>query len=1577
MTIHTPFDKNTLALRMMLFIFCVNFHCGAQELFIDHNNLSDGLKGYFSFDQNTCEYGEGENSVGTVVGNAFISNTGKYSSGGLNFSPQQNQSAYMVFENENSSSFRLENESEMSLLFWVKPAKADDTTQKIITVENGGENYYFEITSQNEFNGYISTASPDSSGDFGNAFSKARNSKLKNDNIDTWYHIAFTYDGYYAKIYIDGELNWTETVTKQNYLIVPWQDRFLYLGNKSDGNQQFKGVLDELYLYSRSLDLSEIQQIKNLDKPLDEYYETFSINFDSNNGSDPIALEASPSNDYSVEIPIVERIGFNFISWNTNEDGSGETLDISTGNLENISNNQTFYAQWTPIVYQITYHLDSAINSQNNPLSFIVTDLPLKIEPPTLPDHRFLHWFKNQTLDSRLSNNSIETLGDISLWPSWKLIDPNEPDYTDYCQMLTRDINGEQYGFLAGNKMYYVAGAGQARYENITELETIGFTHPMFRDGRARGNGILNGAGGTGHDQWGWEFWRRTKSAYGTVFVNGEKFKHPTPISLEWRPDKMVAKYEIGNTTITEEKFISENDVLTTIITSNKDIIIEFEGESFWDSRLIPQFDGDIETTVSQSCTSTINFDQQSNAVVLLENGTAMTKPTWGQPALVGDMMYSGLNFVFSSNESIQDFEHSTLDEGNIGYSFSIDIPAFEAVALTLSVDDDRETALNRITADLTDINYVRDEKTIMINNLLNEEIPYFRCSDSDVVETYYFLWSLYFMYFTNLNEGWESYPHTQTAVNNFMGLHLWDSWAFCGAGSYVANQWDWSFGNALSWKHMVQFKNENNFLPDNFGTHWYSPTTRMNFDGAVGQIWKQYIHSGDLQFLQTAYHELLRPLYIDNDSKAVGVNESQELKMMASELGENSDVTYWESIENREVDRFLNNKWPWLLSQYDNDSWKNNWHVAELRNNALTPEMTSDFIDNYVLSTERGFISPNGINTRSADSPPNGIFRASSISCWLGVDGVFKQGKDLGGIAITLNNYDAMYRDYGYPVAPEAWDENNKAWGSRYYNWDIAMVLPIIEWIGGTNYSIIDETFTYAPHLPDSWDFVEMKVPVVITDITNWVHTKLERTDVNNHVELQHSVKNNPLQNTKIFPYNDKRTIIEKTSSANENTDENGELFFMDSNGQVDVLLKVGDRYENGKTSVWTLPRIRKFAGVVDISVQNLIDGTTLRYTTDGTVPNENSPIASNMISINQTTNFTFKAFGFNTNYDPYSITYEKVPFLPDENVNESTFNGLKYKVFNLDPSINSLPNFSDLSLDSQGQIASSKIVNNLDFSEVGKLDDEHFALHFSGFIKMPEDKTYVFKLRSNDGSLLKIDGYEVVVLDGISDKDPWIAEGSISLEAGFHYIDIFYTQYETRQFLSLEYKELGDTSYQKVTAEMFQSIISHCISFDEQGGSEVEDICKSPGDNIVPPENPTKVGFNFLGWYTDINLSNPFNFPSSMPSEDIRLYAKWDSSLNFPTIDSKRKIEVYPNPNDGQEIQLFFSDSYIGENINFKLFDITNLIIQSNNFTVKSNNKCIELADLNHGLYFIEIQLESKKSLNQNQIFKLIINH
>ena len=103
------------------------------------------------------------------------------------------------------------------------------------------------------------------------------------------------------------------------------------------------------------------------------------------------------------------------------------------------------------------------------------------------------------------------------------------PPRSDYNEMLERDIQNEHYGFIAGNKLYYVAGSFGAYWHEFIESETLGFTHPLFRDGRARGNAIVQDTvGGRGHDSWGWEFWRKTRSAYGTLIVNGREHKTPS-----------------------------------------------------------------------------------------------------------------------------------------------------------------------------------------------------------------------------------------------------------------------------------------------------------------------------------------------------------------------------------------------------------------------------------------------------------------------------------------------------------------------------------------------------------------------------------------------------------------------------------------------------------------------------------------------------------------------------------------------------------------------------------------------------------------------------------------------------------------------------------------------------------------------------------------------------------------------------------------------------------------------------------------------------------------------------------------
>ena len=149
--------------------------------------------------------------------------------------------------------------------------------------------------------------------------------------------------------------------------------------------------------------------------------------------------------------------------------------------------------------------------------------------------------------------------------------------YKDFCAMLERDIQDKLYSFIAGNKMYYIGGKVD-EYWNPVHSETIGFTHPMFRDGRARGYGIVDGKGGKGHDKFGWEFWNYVKAAEGTVILDGKEYKRPKPEKMLWRPDRVTCIYKVGDATITEVKFIDQNDVLATIISSDKDITIKFTG---------------------------------------------------------------------------------------------------------------------------------------------------------------------------------------------------------------------------------------------------------------------------------------------------------------------------------------------------------------------------------------------------------------------------------------------------------------------------------------------------------------------------------------------------------------------------------------------------------------------------------------------------------------------------------------------------------------------------------------------------------------------------------------------------------------------------------------------------------------------------------------------------------------------------------------------------------------------------------------------------------------------------------------
>jgi hypothetical protein len=93
--------------------------------------------------------------------------------------------------------------------------------------------------------------------------------------------------------------------------------------------------------------------------------------------------------------------------------------------------------------------------------------------------------------------------------------------------VLERDLAGKMSPFLGSQHgSFYIGGQSLAANNplttlwNVRENETIGFTHPWFRDGRARGEAIACDAiTGCGHSLTGWEFYRNTRVLYGNVSI--------------------------------------------------------------------------------------------------------------------------------------------------------------------------------------------------------------------------------------------------------------------------------------------------------------------------------------------------------------------------------------------------------------------------------------------------------------------------------------------------------------------------------------------------------------------------------------------------------------------------------------------------------------------------------------------------------------------------------------------------------------------------------------------------------------------------------------------------------------------------------------------------------------------------------------------------------------------------------------------------------------------------------------------------------------------------------------------------
>ena len=218
-------------------------------------------------------------------------------------------------------------------------------------------------------------------------------------------------------------------------------------------------------------------------------------------------------------------------------------------------------------------------------------------------------------------------------------------------------------------------------------------------------------------------------------------------------------------------------------------------------------------------------------------------------------------------------------------------------------------------------------------------------------------------------------------------------------------------------------------------------------------------------------------------------------------------------------------------------------------------------------------------------------------------------------------------------------------------------------------------------------------------------------------------------------------------------------------------------------------------FVGNMNFSVTKPINDLVVRYTLDGSVPKANSSELKNGLMINQDKFIRLAAFTKNGRKgDVYDIYLKKQNFAKAENI-FSLMDGLFCKWYKR-------------SFDSTALISgkSDDVFTIADVTVPERAKAESFSLQYNGYINVPAAGIYTFYLTSDDASVLKIAGKEVVNNDGM--HAPKEKNGQIALEKGLHKFALDFIEGGGGYTLKLQYS-INNSEPRSIPADWFKRVV------------------------------------------------------------------------------------------------------------------------------------------------------------------------
>ena len=187
-------------------------------------------------------------------------------------------------------------------------------------------------------------------------------------------------------------------------------------------------------------------------------------------------------------------------------------------------------------------------------------------------------------------------------------------------------------------------------------------------------------------------------------------------------------------------------------------------------------------------------------------------------------------------------------------------------------------------------------------------------------------------------------------------------------------------------------------------------------------------------------------------------------------------------------------------------------------------------------------------------------------------------------------------------------------------------------------------------------------------------------------------------------------------------------------------------------------------FIGEKKVEITCLDPSASIHYTTDGNIPTLESPKYDGNLVLTETTDLTLRVFRpTGKRSDIVKAHFEKTEYSPATTAAPSN-PGLK-------------ATWHDFKGKTCAEIAAAPVKKTYRVEDVTipkGVKSFIIGLTYKGYINIPEDGIYSFYLSSDDGSMLYIDGKQVIDNDGL--HAPGEVTGQAALKQGYHPIEVQY---------------------------------------------------------------------------------------------------------------------------------------------------------------------------------------------------------